>query len=174
MPSKLKTFLSAWIYLGWFGCVYFAKTDWSFVSLIFPLISWILMCLVFGLDRHLLVRILVLFFIGIFFDCAAEYLKLIQLNDLASVRWLPVWLISIWLLFISSLPLLQSLFKKKYFLASLLGAVFGPLSYRAGSQFGLLEMNGTRALIIYSIFWAIYIPSAIYWLGQRSKSNESH
>ncbi len=131
------------------------------------------MRLVFGFDRQLIFRLLVIFSIGLLFDSVGVSFKFIQLNPPADIGWLPVWLISIWLLFVSSLPLLQSLFQKKYFLASFLGAIFGPLSYRAGAQFGLLEMNGVSALFIYSVFWAIYIPSAIFWLGQKGQSNES-
>ncbi len=173
--SKLnpKILLSVWVYLGWFGCVYFGRLGWAFASLIFPLISWVLMRLSFGLNRQRVFQLLFLFYIGVSFDYGCAYFNLIELNPSSDIGWLPVWLISLWLLFISSIPLIQSLFQKKYFLASLLGAIFGPLSYRAGAQFGVLIMNGTVALIVYGVFWAIYIPAAIFWLGRKGVESEN-
>lgn len=162
-----KIFLSISIYLGWFGCVYFGKMGWEFASLIFPAISWSLLQITFPLNRRTLLRLLIILCIGVSFDSIGAYFDLIQINPVVDMGWLPVWMISIWLVFISSLPLLQNLLQKKYLLACLLGAIFGPLSYRAGARFGTLLLNGNLALVIYGIFWAIYMPGAIYWLQQE-------
>lgn len=167
LKLNAKLILSVWIYLGWFGCVYFGKIGWGLTTLIFPLVSFGLAHLNFCFHQKMAFRLLVLFFAGIFFDSFSVYFNLIELVPKADVGFLPLWMISIWLLFVSSLPLLQTFFQKKYFLAALLGLVFGPLSYRAGSQFGTLLLNGLPALFVYAIFWTIYMPSAVFWLGRK-------
>lgn len=171
--------------MGWFGCVYFGTQDWGVASLIFPLIAWVLLKLAFELNRTSLFRLFVLLVVGLTFDSIAMYSGLIEIlqptldgflpiNDVLPINgFLPMWLISLWLLFIASLPLLHSLFRKKYFLAAILGAIFGPLSYRGGTQFGILTMNGSTAIIIYAIFWAVYIPLAVFWLSPKEIQNEN-
>ena len=119
-------------------------------------------------------RLIQLFVVGLAFDYIGIYYKLIETIPATENNWMPLWLISLWLLFISSLPLLitplQNLFLKKYFIASILGALFGPLSYSAGAQFAVLKFNGTTAIIIYSLFWALYMPLAVFWLKPMGKS----
>ncbi len=168
-----QIFLSISIYFGWFGCVYFGNAGWGMASFIFPLISWFLLYRSFSVNRPTLFRLLFLFLIGLSFDHIAVYCNVIQTHPAAEIGWLPIWLLSLWLLFVSSLPLLQNLFQKKYFLASMFGAIFGPLSYHAGGQFGTLIMNGWLAIIIYAIFWALYFPIAVFWLERKGVSNEN-
>lgn len=168
-----KLLLPVWAQLGWFGCVYFGKLNWGFASLIFPLVSWLLLNFSFGLNRQKSVRLLVLLLVGIVFDSTSAYFNLIQMTPPAEIGWLPLWLISLWLLFASTLPLLQSLFQDRYILAALVGAVIGPLSYRAGAQFETLILNGTVATLVYASFWASYIPIAIFWLRRGDIENEN-
>jgi hypothetical protein len=159
--------------LGWFGCVYFAKADWQIASLIFPIVSWFMMELIFRPKLQLRLQLLVLLVVGILFDSVSVYYNLIEMKPADIYGWLPLWLISLWLLFITSIPLLQSFLKKRYFIAAIVGGVFGPLSYRAGAQFDVLLMNGNFSMIVYSIFWALYIPGALFWLGRKDVVNEN-
>lgn len=168
-----KILLPIWAQLGWFGCVYFGKLDWGFASLIFPLGSWLLLNSSFGLTQQRTFRLLVLLAVGLVFDSISAHFGLIQLIPPAEVGWLPLWLISLWLLFTSTLPLLQNLFQRRYVWAALVGAVLGPLSYRAGAQFETLNLNGTLATMVYALFWASYIPISIYWLHQGDIKNEN-
>lgn len=156
-----KIVLSIWIYAGWFGCVYFGKMSWGLASLIFPLFSWILLYRFFKPSAGMIFRLLSLCSVGLIFDSIAVHFNLIQMSTPAEIGWLPLWLISMWLLFVCSLPLLQSLLQKKYFVAAILGAVFGPLSYKAGTQFDVLTMTSSTTFIIYAAFWAIYMPVGI-------------
>lgn len=171
MKLNPKILLSIWIYIGWFGCVYFGKLGWSVASIVFPLISWLLLRKAFHLDLKLATRLLTLATVGLVFDTVCARVGLINLNPTGMFGFLPLWMISIWLLFITSMPLMQSVLQKltfkKYILAGGLGAIFGPLSYRAGSQFGTLLIEGTTALSIYAIFWGLYFPMSIYWLEKR-------
>lgn len=173
VATRLKILFSIWIYIGWFGCVYFGKMGWQLGSLIFPVVGWILLKSSVALNRQTLAKLSFLFLMGLLFDSAAVHINLIQITPPAQFGWLPLWMISLWLLFISSLPLLQGLFHNKLFWAGLLGAIFGPLSYRAGAQFETLFLNGVTALAVYAAFWAIYIPGAVVWLGRNERRSET-
>ena len=164
-----KIIFSIWIYVGWFGCIYFGKMSWGIASFIFPIVSWVLMYRLFKPRFQMIAQLLILCGVGLIFDSIAVHYNLIQMSTPAEIGWLPLWLISMWFLFVCSLPLLQSLFRKKYFLAAILGAVFGPLSYKAGAQFEVLTMTSTMSFIIYSLFWAVYMPVGIYLSGRSSR-----
>jgi hypothetical protein len=174
ITSKLSNYskfiLSIWTYLGWFGCVYFGKIGWSWGTVVFPAVSVILLTRAFRIERKVWFRLGALFLFGLLFDSIGVHFAWIRVEPSVVWGWLPVWLISLWLLFVTSLPLMQSLLQKKYWLAALVGAVFGPLSYRAGEQFGILFLEGWQALLIYAGFWALYMPCAVFWLGQRKEN----
>lgn len=50
--------------------------------------------------------------------------------------------------------------KNKLLLASVLGAIFGPLSYLAGQRLGAIELiDGTKATIALALIWSIAMPT---------------
>lgn len=165
--------LAASTYLGWFGCVYLGKIGWEFATLIFPILSWYLLNKSFAINSKMLYRLVILTVIGVLFDYSALHFGLISLITVDEFTLLPIWLISLWVLFASSLPLMQSFLRNKLILSSIIGGIFGPLSYHAGSSIGVLELNGNSAYLTYIIFWAIYTPLAILWLTRRDASDEN-
>jgi hypothetical protein len=169
-----KIILSIWMQLGWFGCVYFGKAGWGAASFIISVVTWALMRFIYRCDPQLIFRLLIFLIIGLTFDSLGVHYNLIQIKTSPDIGNLSFWLISLWLHFVAVLPLLQKTLRNKYFLASLLGAIFGPLSYSAGARFDILAMNGNLALIIYAVFWAIFTPGAIYSLGRKGTANDNH
>jgi hypothetical protein len=157
--------------LGWFGCVFFAQKDWGQYSIIFPFLSAILLYLSFrpNLKEYCILGVLLV--IGLTFDFTSAGLDLIQFQDPPQFGYLPLWMFSLWFILTASLPLLANLFKDHLFLASVIGAISGPLSYKAGDRFEILTMNGPKSIFIYSLFWAIYLPVTIYWLNKNQKTN---
>ncbi|MCF8059331.1 MAG: DUF2878 domain-containing protein [Bacteriovoracaceae bacterium] len=71
----------------------------------------------------------------------------------------PVWLLALWLVF--PLNFLHALkkFLFKPIMAILFGVIGGPLAYRAGPAFGILEL-GENALYYVALFWALYMGGA--------------
>lgn len=164
-----KIALAGWIYLGWFGCVYCGKMNWGWGSLGFPAVSWILLGLTLQWSVALTLRLLVLMISGLAFDSFAAHFSWLQFDPSPSFGWLPLWMTSLWALFVSSLPLLQTALQKRYFLAALLGGVLGPLSYWAGGKYASLTMQGPLTLSIYVLFWASYLPGSMYVLRPQER-----
>ncbi len=71
----------------------------------------------------------------------------------------PTWLMALWLVF--PLNFLHSLkkFLNKPLVAILFGIIGGPLAYKAGPAFGILELS-ENALYFVAIFWALYMGGA--------------
>lgn len=77
------------------------------------------------------------------------------------IGWpLPLWLILLWLAFVSTLPLSLFLLNKAKFLPVLAGAIGFPASYAAGEHLGAVSfgVGYPEALVILSIIWAVGLP----------------
>jgi hypothetical protein len=71
----------------------------------------------------------------------------------------PYWMIALWAVFATSLNLSMGFMKGRLWLAALVGAVGGPLSYAAGGRLGGLEMSDPMlALGAQAIGWAALMP----------------
>lgn len=71
--------------------------------------------------------------------------------------WPPLWMLCMWLLFATTLNHSLRWLAERGWLASLLGAVAGPLSYLAGERLGAVSVNHDR-LPILALAWAITLP----------------
>lgn len=75
----------------------------------------------------------------------------------------PVWLLAMWSLFVSVLPLMEIFFFNRPILAAILAGVFGPLSYYAGASFQVLFFTSNLSLVVYCLFWGISFPLMIFF-----------
>lgn len=84
---------------------------------------------------------------------------LIQLDVLRfdTHPWPPLWMLCMWLLFATTLNHSMRWLADRWWLASLLGAIAGPLSYLAGERLGAVSVNHDR-LPILALAWAIALP----------------
>jgi hypothetical protein len=71
----------------------------------------------------------------------------------------PYWIIVMWPLFATMLNSSMAWLKGRLLLAALMGAVFGPLAYRAGAALGAVQfLQPTEAYSMLAIGWAIAMP----------------
>ena len=71
----------------------------------------------------------------------------------------PYWIIMLWGLFATTLNTSLVWLKQKLALASVFGALAGPLAYLAGQNLGAVTfVDSTMAIISLSIGWAIFTP----------------
>ena len=85
----------------------------------------------------------------------------------------PLWITGMWGGFAATLNHSLGWLKKRTALAFLMGAVFGPLSYMAGSKFDAIMFNQdmTVTMIVLGLFWGLAIPGLVKlysWLEGRS------
>lgn len=161
MKTTDYIFLSVLFYVGWFGCVFLARTDFSEASLIFPLLLLGFLHFKKSLTRHDCVYALSLSLIGIIFDHFAIRFELISVSE-ENVMLIPVWLISIWLLFTFSMLKFGSKLHPPLWLAAMLGGIMGPISYKSGEYFQVLKFLSPLTFFIYAAFWAVVFPLTLY------------
>ena len=71
----------------------------------------------------------------------------------------PYWILAMWALFSTTLNLSMGWLKNKLILASVMGAVFGPLSYLAGHRLGAIEfIDFHSSMIALAAVWALVMP----------------
>ncbi len=79
----------------------------------------------------------------------------------------PIWMWSLWIILGCTLNVSMSWLKGRYVLASVLGAIAGPLSYLAGVKLGAAQWGDeTQALVLLGIIWAIAMPLLFWWAGK--------
>ena len=79
----------------------------------------------------------------------------------------PYWIISMWMLFATTLNLSLKWLRDRTWLAAVVGALAGPLTYVAGARLGAIELtNLEAALAALGAGWALMLP-ALVALGSR-------
>ena len=75
----------------------------------------------------------------------------------------PYWILAMWALFSTTLNLSMGWLKRSLVLASVMGAVFGPLSYLAGERLGAIGLVDSRSsLVALALIWALVMPMLTY------------
>lgn len=76
---------------------------------------------------------------------------------------LPFWLVVLWVAFAATLNHSLVFLHKRIALASLLGAVFGPVSYWSGMQLGRLQFphSTTSTMLLLGLVWAVLMPALV-------------
>lgn len=165
MTLRQKTALILWFYVGWFGCIFFAKWQISRWSLVFPLLPFVFLLKFKLLGIKEVGFLFGISIIGIIFDWIVFRLNVVSFPGHSSM-FIPLWLDAMWFLFSTVVPLSHALFKSKLWLAVVLGALLGPLSYFSGISFEVLAFQNQSALIVYAAFWGIYFPVIHYFYGK--------
>jgi len=71
----------------------------------------------------------------------------------------PYWIVTMWMLFGTTLNLSMSWLKGRPLLAAVLGAIGGPASYVAGQKLGgIVFLEFVPAIIALAIGWAVFMP----------------
>ena len=156
--------------IGWFACVVGAAQGYPLVAVAVASIIVILHLL---RDNNLyseLCLIISAVFIGIIWESlllASGWLAYDSSGG-ASI-FAPIWLVAMWALFATTINHSMAWLKNRYFLALLLGAVFGPLAFIAGENLGaVVFLDRTMALTLLAVGWAVLMP-LLLWLAVQFK-----
>lgn len=80
----------------------------------------------------------------------------------------PPWLLALWVLFAIQVNILFRWLRGRWWMAMALGAVAGPLSFRAGAELGAAHISEMAATLgTLAIGWAIWMPLLVR-MGERS------
>lgn len=90
----------------------------------------------------------------------------------------PYWIVAMWMLFATTFNVSFRWLQSKMFLAVLLGALSGPLSYYFGAKFGAVTLNDfTSSMIALAIGWGALIPALLLlakWLDTSRLPVDGH
>jgi len=156
-------------YIGWFACVVGAARGMPVVG---PLVVATVLALHLVLspqpqrDARLILAVGVL---GFAVDTLQAALGVFTFSVGALAPWVsPPWLVSIWMLFASTLYLSFGWLSGRYLLAAAIGGVTGPLSYAYGARLGAITLHPhvTLSLAALVVVWALTVPFLL-WLAER-------
>jgi hypothetical protein len=136
---------------GWFACVLGGNT-WSLVAaaLLLPLhFLW------FEHSARAWTFILLSAGLGLAMDLGWQHLGLLQFNGTLA-GGIPPWLLVLWLFFASTLQHSLAWLQQRLWLAALLGASSGPLSYVAGLNLGAAVSSVPQ--------WQVALAMAPAWM----------
>lgn len=155
--------------IGWFTCVVGAAQGYPLVAVAVASIIVILHLL---RDNNLyseLCLIISAVFIGIIWESLLLASGWLAYASSGGARIAPIWLVAMWALFATTINHSMAWLKNRYFLALLLGVVFGPLAFIAGENLGaVVFLDRTMALTLLAVGWAVLMP-LLLWLAQQFK-----
>ncbi|PWE45416.1 DUF2878 domain-containing protein [Pseudomonas prosekii] len=148
--------------LGWFACVLGGDSLWLWVAVAVLVIH--LLWISRWVDEGRLILSAVL--LGTTVDSTLRWLGVFEFTDVAPL--IPLWLMLLWALLATTLRHCLQWSAKPWWLASLLGAVGGPLSYYAGSQLAGVQFpyGQVVTLLGLGVLWALLFP-ALHFMAQR-------
>lgn len=85
----------------------------------------------------------------------------LQYPGFSSAAFAPYWIVAMWVLFATTLNLGMRWLRKNYVMASIFGAVGGPLSFAAGEKAGAVTIAENGFLTI-AVGWALLLPLMTY------------
>jgi hypothetical protein len=88
--------------------------------------------------------------------------------------WLcPIWLVAIWMMFGSTLTASLAWLAARTAIASIVGAIAGPLSYIAAAKMGAIAIPASVAprVATIALTWAVVFPGLLKFANRRSRSD---
>ena len=158
MNRKLINFVT--FQAGWFACVLGAANG-------LPWLGTLLVCLIVAAHIKMSDRprveaqlLFLCVMLGLVFDSfLVSSGWVLYPNGVLMSGIAPYWILAMWALFSTTINLSMAWLKSNLVLASVMGAVFGPLSYIAGQRLGAIELIDTRSsLIALAVIWALAMP----------------
>lgn len=159
--ARSKKILSAILFqLGWWGNIFLAKSHRPWLPLSGTLIIGVLF-FTFIYKTQFKKEALYLFLVTFYGFVTDSLLNVMNIFKIGENSFIPLWLASIWFVFGLTLFLYESI--KSYPTLSLLGAIFGPISYAAGLKFSLIELpRGNMTYLILAVTWGFHVPFLVY------------
>jgi hypothetical protein len=107
--------------------------------------------------------------LGTVLDSIQGYLGIVIFKSGYYVDWLcPLWITVLWMHFATLLHFAADWMSQRYLLATVLGAIGGPVAFYGGVRFGAatLHPNLPLALAALALEWAVAMPLLV-WLADR-------
>ena len=164
--NKKIIFNISGFYFCWWISIFGAANNYFFIGPFFVMFFLMLHFFYVINQKKEIIFILICFFIGLLVDTFFLRFDVIDykgyLPDNFNIA--PLWVISLWMCFGSSISHSFKWVKGNYFFMSILGAVSGPLIYVSATKLEVLYFNYAIYinLISVSIAWGLFLPLVVY------------
>lgn len=153
---------------GWLACVLGGASQWHWIG---PVVVLGVIALHLSQSTHWIEEfkvILLALVIGSVWDSILVTKDVLTYHHgLFHPEFAPYWIIAMWALFATTLNVSMRWLRGRWLIASLFGAIGGPLAYYAGERLGAVNMpDQSTALLALALGWAIIMP-ALLWLSER-------
>jgi hypothetical protein len=145
-------------------------------SLLWVLIGMLFLHLMLHSNRKSeALRIVTLGLFGFVIDSLLTVFGVFQFEKLWFNVLPPAWLCLLWFAFATSITTIFSKQIHSAYIAALLGAVFGPLSYLAAAKFGVVvtPLNTLNTLLLLIPIWACLFPLLLHLDAYLTRKNEN-
>lgn len=159
MTSYLES-ISKWFPAGllilfnllWLFIAFSAKNGMVLMPFFLTVGYCFLAAICFKIKLNQIFKLFILLVVGLSFDSALIFFEGISILSGELVQGiLPIWLVSVWLGFVFTLPFYFT--KLNSLLLILVLALFAPLSYFAAQNIGILNVNNIGVWLLMSLFW---------------------
>jgi len=155
--------------VGWFACVLSASIGMPWIGLLVVGAVVALHIWLTDQTRHEIRLLLMCVACGLIFDSLLVSSGwVVYPSGMMIPGFAPYWILAMWALFSTTLNGSMGWLKSNLVLASVAGAVFGPLSYLAGQRLGAIELvDFGSSMIALAVIWALVMPILIH-VARRS------
>ena len=152
-------------YICWWLTIYGAVSQFYYIGPLATLIFIILHLYKVTNHKKEDIFLLISFFLGIFIETLLLNLNIIiHKGVLVQYNIAPLWAISLWICFATTLLHSFKWLSKRYLISSLLGLLSAPMIYFSMYSLGVIEFGVSKILVILftSVLWALIVPLFIY------------
>ena len=161
--------------IGWFSCVISAAKGSPWVGLLVVILAVGLHLRTTERLRDELRLLVLAVVMGLGFDSLLVAFGWVRYPSGMLISGIaPYWILAMWALFSTTLNVSMGWLKNKLLLASVMGAVFGPLSYLAGQRLGAIELIDFRtSMTALAVIWAMAMPTLMYAASRHDRARQT-
>ena len=132
----------------------------------FAVLAWTILCGTLQ-DKKVWRVVLCALCLSLIGDSILGYLGVLKLYDGTPFLLAPIWLTGLWAAFATIIPLCFTWLNGRLWLASILAAVSGPMSYMAGGKMGAMTVSPDWfSISMIAIEWAVAMPLLV-WISKK-------
>ena len=109
--------------------------------------------------------------LGFAWESLLVYTGIVQYGANAALAAIaPYWIVALWVLFATTLNVGMRWLRKNLLVASVFGALGGPLSFLAGEKAGAVSFSDTStALVVIGLGWAVMLPLLVRYAARNDE-----
>ena len=152
-----------WINIASFQIVWFVSVVYGdMLAMIFTSIALLIHARWVMQHQNEWLLIVAITILGLLWDGLMSWTGVLIFEPSSSI-FIPLWLICLWALFASTLSHALAWLRQRLLISAILGAIFGPFSYWAGTRLSATELGSPlqQSLLILAIGWMFIMPLAL-------------